>query len=299
MAVSPERLVSALNRSAEAVLVAENPASTSSDRLIALSMAGTALCKELKELVRDSSFWTGLEGANPKSPMPTLEQAFKDLSMPSNRTLDDVGSLLKHLGYRPPEEAHEYVRGLCATLHAASLFQRSPSTALTARGLRKRAESAARDFQDSFCEGVKRYAAEEKRNRKLLKIKDSALGEAGKVVLSLVKKGGQVIAIATAAYVLPELGHHLPEPIRAQVCQVTPEVPTSLRPVLLYSFCQQVSGSKPIDRKTSTTVKASEVAVEQFRELEEWQPARRVNKLKTKAEEPPLRLTLGRPSGHD
>jgi hypothetical protein len=101
---------------------------------------------------------------------------------------------------------------------------------------------------------------------------------------------------AVAAYVLPEFGQHLPEAVRVQVCQAASDAPDSLRPVLLYSFYLQVSGSMPIDRKTSATSKTIEVALEQLHEIDHWQPTLHAREPETEVEEP-LRLTLGRLPG--
>jgi hypothetical protein len=239
MRVEIERLCAAFESSTRAIRTIDNPMATAAEKVSALGEAGSSLCKEFKNLANDVDFWDALEGNRPRERQQELASVLGKLNEKDNRTLEDIAEVLQRLGFRPSGEAHETLRGFVASLHAATLLpqQGSLPKSQTASSLRKHGHAAALSFQTAFCDGIKECVSKEKRRALRFAGEKYVLSESGKAGANLIRWGAGVVFAAILSHALPDFVPYLPDSARERVCEVAPQTPEILRPLVLNAFC--------------------------------------------------------------
>ncbi len=237
MPVSVKNLVEAVEAAHQAIIVASNKLTPEDKKSEALLGAADQLCRQLGSVHADPTYWNALKGGTSHPDAASLSTWLSELAANKDQRRDDLATLFRLIGYRPPDASSEVVRGLVSSLHAASLLgigkHSTTHAGLPDATLLKIAQDSLKTFTDQFCSAEK-HLKQILRNANTLA---AAKKEANGALLRLVKWGAGVMTVAVIGAAAVEAPKYLPPEANAYVCEHVEVVPDTVKPMVKYAFC--------------------------------------------------------------
>jgi hypothetical protein len=237
MPVSVLNLIEAVTKAHEAVAAMPNSLKSEETRIAGLLDAANLLCKELNNVAKDASYWAALKGGKSYGSATELASWLEDLADDKDGRRTDLAKLFMLVGYRPPEEAGEVVRGIVSALHRASLLalgqpSRSPVDKPGA-SLVSQAQKGLMDFAAQYCAAETHLKAQLRKSGLTILVKDSAKD----ALVKVVKWGATTLVIVMLGIAVNTVSPQLSPEAKSFVCDRVHLVPDDLQPLVTTAFC--------------------------------------------------------------